>query len=302
MFQELARLLGLFSKENIPITLLKGAALALTLYSDSSLRPLTDLDLLVTQNEMHRASAILWREGYVPRDEMASGTSLSFAGEQTFARVRGGRLDIDLHNHILVSGGYRRRMPVAWFWDRTRPVEFQGAHAHTLDDTAQLLHLALHYALNHREARLIWSYDLALLLSTHGQEIEWDALVERVLAFGVEQPVRFALEATRTDWQVDLPPDVLTRLCRGATSTWASLEFAVARSRELEARALWDGLSMPGALAKARFIGRHLFPSPSYMLARYNVRDARLLPAYYVWRVVSGVFRFARSAVVTFAR
>lgn len=57
------------------------------------------------------------------------------------------------------------------------------------------------------------------------------------------------------------------------------------------ARRFWADLaSLPTWQQRLRFAGLHLLPSPAYMRQRYAISHAALLPAYYLYRWVSGFF------------
>ena len=64
LFQELERILRMLEAADIPVIVLKGAALAQTIYPDIALRPMTDLDLLVKPEHLDRAVELLRAAGY----------------------------------------------------------------------------------------------------------------------------------------------------------------------------------------------------------------------------------------------
>jgi len=64
LFRELERILAAFERADIPVILLKGAALAQTLYPDPALRPMSDLDLLVHPSAVSSAQRVLEYIGY----------------------------------------------------------------------------------------------------------------------------------------------------------------------------------------------------------------------------------------------
>ena len=64
LFQELERILRILAEANIPVIVLKGAALAQTIYPDIALRPMTDLDILVKSEHLDRAVELLRTTGY----------------------------------------------------------------------------------------------------------------------------------------------------------------------------------------------------------------------------------------------
>jgi hypothetical protein len=59
LFDVLERLLLEFSKKGIEVILLKGAALAVTLYPDNTLRPMGDLDLLIKESDLGAAITLV---------------------------------------------------------------------------------------------------------------------------------------------------------------------------------------------------------------------------------------------------
>ena len=64
--QELCRLLRAFAAADVPVLLLKGAALAYSLYPEPWLRPREDTDLLVRSADARHASDVLGSAGYRP--------------------------------------------------------------------------------------------------------------------------------------------------------------------------------------------------------------------------------------------
>ena len=67
VYRELSRILAALSASlPLPVVVLKGAALAATLYPSIGLRPMGDLDLLVPKDRLDQAVAAIRALGYVP--------------------------------------------------------------------------------------------------------------------------------------------------------------------------------------------------------------------------------------------
>ena len=64
LYQELPKLLSMLQAGGIPVIVLKGAALAETVYENVALRPMNDVDLLVRKEELDRTEAVLFDLGY----------------------------------------------------------------------------------------------------------------------------------------------------------------------------------------------------------------------------------------------
>ncbi len=68
LFEELKKVLGLFNQSKLQIIVMKGAALAETVYGNLALRPMSDVDLLVKKENLHQIDELLKTLGYSPAD------------------------------------------------------------------------------------------------------------------------------------------------------------------------------------------------------------------------------------------
>jgi hypothetical protein len=154
------------------VVLLKGAALALTVYGSFVARPMSDVDLLVRREEATRARDALlaagWTSGdgktpefyeghhHLPPliDGTGTGTSLELHTSLFF----------EGHPFVLTSDDIRRR---------AERVTVQGHTVLVPSVHDQLLHLCLHFAWSHMMATGAWRAfrDLDALLRT--ERVEW---------------------------------------------------------------------------------------------------------------------------------
>ncbi len=105
MYKELARILETFAAEEIPVIVLKGAALAATVYEDIGLRPMGDLDLLVRPEDLRRAWKAMSALNY---QVLAANT------EVVLRNFDGPEIGVDLH-WCIVSGYETRSAEIDWF-------------------------------------------------------------------------------------------------------------------------------------------------------------------------------------------
>jgi hypothetical protein len=167
--QELAAILRACAEAQIPSVVLKGAALALTLYPDPALRPCGDLDLLLPSAAVPHVLRMLEADGYINRyhARRADGRLPRDTCEYHYSRGGAQPAIVEPHWHITSSPYYVRRLPVTWFWQQTEHVTFGAAPALVLAPPAQFLHLVTHYFLHYLGHHRLWSFDLALLLVRH---------------------------------------------------------------------------------------------------------------------------------------
>lgn len=290
-YEELAALLAEFQRHDLEMIVLKGAALAKTIYPDAALRPFGDLDLLVRPEDNARAAEILRAREFQIAVEMEREQDSALWGQQTFYRAGNHPARVELHWHLFVMPYYRNRAPRAWFWEHRAPLQIYQHTAQAFDAAANLIHLSAHSSLHHPDTRLIWLYDLALLMEQERARLDWQALVETAQAFGLGRALQHALTQAAAAWDVELPA---RRALQNISLTRSErVMFTLARSNQRPARWLADGIALGGA----QYWRAHLFPAPAYMRERYRVRHDALLPFWYIARLASAFYKFARAAL-----
>jgi hypothetical protein len=303
-YRELSRLLTALS--HIPVIVLKGAALAATLYPSIGLRPIGDLDLLVPKERLAEALAHLKALGYVqPYPEMAPGLD-ALAGHHV--DLQGGRdihLAVELHwtFHWTIVGGKRdwRSPSIPWFWDQTEPLVLPAPQSFvppatvlTFTPTAHLLYLCAHLMLQHGEdgSVLRWFYDIYLLIEREGQRIQWDELVARAVEFRWAPAVYAALEGVcdrfcdSSDREGDtwLPPEALETLAEVSDLQPSRLVANHVDSHQARAMSVVAVASALSPRARLRLLLATAIPSPVYVRWRYKPRPSWLWPLCYLYR------------------
>jgi hypothetical protein len=294
LFEELGRVLGALAiQANEPkVVLLKGAALASTLYRNIALRPMSDIDLLVPRERMDAAVGALRSLGY--RDyspEMAPGLAEVTHYHAAMHGGPHGQVGVELH-WGLISGESDWRSPsLSWFWSETEPWNWESPTAGRLEalqlkPTPHLLYLAAHLLLQHGSAgaQLVWYYDLHLLLRDWGSRVEWEALRRRASEFRWTAALRGALEATRELFGTTLPPGFVESLDVAGDSAASRLVQSKADPMKRGAR-VWLELGSLDWSGRARLVRSILWPSADYMRWRYAPRPAWAWPLYYPYRL-----------------
>ncbi len=295
-YYELDALLDLTRAENLPLLVLKGAALAKWLYPEPGLRPSGDADVLLHQSDVPRLETLLHARGYRASGELAQGFRDAYYSEMAFTQSVPPHLALDVHWHMFVPVYFRTRMDVEWFWRHTQTFTQGTTRMTLLNPTAQLVHLTVHASLNHRHTpRLLWLYDLALLLHKHGSARDWDDAAAFARASQVTRSVREILEQTALWWGVSAPAPFLQTLQNTRIGPDERIAFALTAAEHNQARALSDALATPGIFNKLRYALRHVFPDAAYMREHYRVRHSALLPYYYARRTVETGWKFVRS-------
>lgn len=279
LLEELGRLVKAFSEAGIPVIVLKGAALAADLYPEAALRPMNDLDLMVHLKDVRPAEQVLLACGY---RTLKSSYHLVFQGG-----AQGGTV-VEVHWSLIsgTTGDYleelwdRAQMRGMQYGDGTGSLQYLGLHP--MDN---LLYLSAHLIWQHPDdhARLIWYYDLHLLLERYGRELDWEEMASKAMQAGWSQPLYQALIGVVERFGTQMRAGFLEALCEGDPEARQPSKGG----REFERRMvqwMWTAMGELGWRGRVRAVLGLMLPHRDYMRWRYRPRAGWLLPAYYPLR------------------
>jgi hypothetical protein len=195
---ELREILRAFAGRGVPVLLLKGPALARTIYPAAVLRPYTDIDLTIQEKHAQAAAGVLLACGFreVPSGaEVRRQAHAARGADASFHRrfMKGGAL-VELHVDPLQLG-IRPRCEAAR-WQRAVGVPgLEGALMLCAED--QLVQLSVH-AHKHGFDRLIWLKDLDRLLRFSARTFDWSLATAVSHDEGVGSSVWYGLYLARS--------------------------------------------------------------------------------------------------------
>ncbi len=290
---------------------LKGGALAGTLYPHPGLRPMVDLDLLIPGEAMDRAGSALAAAGYslsgalpaamVPFQQRFGG-GLEWLREGHFGAAR-----IDLQ-HDLVGVDFCRH---AFAVDpnelraRARPLILGRRQALQLSAEDTLIHLCLHPAVQHGYASPLIGYvDIDRLVAREGADSFWQRLVVRAGQFRTRTAVYNGLRCAQDLLGTPVPAGILAGLAPGglrgrALQRLAPLDEGRIWTRTEQVPSGLRQLLLYAALMERRqdvlgMVRAILFPCRDWLAARYNLDDegqARLQGLVHPLRVARALVR-----------
>ena len=292
--RELTGIIDAFAGEGIEVLLLKGAALAHTLYPEPWLRPRADVDLLVPEAQRQAAFDLLQKLGY-RRADHAGGELAS--SEASFSKD-GAALPLDLHWRISNSPLLAPMLKFDELSARAAPVAAFGPHARGLGLVDAVLLAATHRAAHHqsplyvggrarRGDRLIWLHDLHLLVPALGPA-QLAELAQRAAHHAVAGLCLDALQTARDAFGTALPRELLDALTRAAARPEPSMVFLRGGRRRL---LLAEVRALPDWRQRWQLVREHAFPPADYMLGKYGTGRRWLLPALYVRRAFGWLAR-----------
>ena len=205
--EELLKILALFETNAIPAIPHKGPVLAVSLYGDLTLRTFGDLDIIVRKQDVHRAKALLFAQGYRLDLSLTWDQEIAFLNsdlEGWFVRQDGKVM-------VEVQWGERKDFPLTPdfepFWKRLGKYSFQGTMVLTFSPEDLLLLLCLHGA-EHCWERLNWVCDLAEFVRVH-EGIDWSGLIDRAEVLGCRRVLLLGLFLAHDLLATPLPGEIL---------------------------------------------------------------------------------------------
>ena len=289
---ELRRILDRLAREHVRALVIKGTALAYTVYGSAWHRPRTDTDLLIDPNETDEAIRVLESCGYARSDAVTAGTLVTH--QAAFERVDDHGLShvIDLHWRLVNPQVLANVLPFEYLWQHAQPVAPLGPDARTPRAVDAVLVASIHRLAHHQgQDRLIWLYDLHLL-TTRFTDVDWSVLADAACRFGVAGLCLDGLRQARARTGTRIPPRV-EELWQATAPSERSHVYVSGPVLKRDVLAS-DLAELPGWRARARLVKEHAFPPAAFMRTRYGVTSAIWLPALYVHRLITGTFKWLR--------
>jgi Uncharacterised nucleotidyltransferase len=254
---ELFRLLELFRSSGISALAIKGPALAAEAYSDPSARSYGDLDLLVRQRDIRRATELMTAGGYAPAVSLDAIDRGKIPGQYLFSKPDANLL-VELHNDLTLRY-FPKPLPLEDFFGRQIQLRLDGHEVPAPCVEDHLVLICVHGA-KHFWERLCWIADVAGLVALQ-TSLDGERASASAKAVRAEHLLHTGLRLAMDVLDARLPEPMATRV-RGD-----------AAAAKLVARVLrWlpaAGYAPPGLFERAAFRLRmrgNVLAAPAYLL------------------------------------
>lgn len=190
---ELIKLLNLFRENEIRALPLKGPVLAATAYGNVSLRHFGDLDILISSDDFLAAKDLLRQQGYQSKFSLNTSEEIKYLRshhDYPLCRISDGVV-VDLQWGI-TQWSFAFPFDFDEMWEHREICSLAGSSVFNLPSETLLLLLCVH-GTKHEWERLTWICDLAELVKTDGENINWPRLVEQARARGGERMLQLGL-------------------------------------------------------------------------------------------------------------
>lgn len=262
-----------FSRQGIRCAPLRGLVLAQQLYSDPTLRPMGDIDLLVCKRDLPAVTMILKGMGYRLCDRRP-GFAQEFSYTLEFFKTTPVHTIVEPHWSIAYPP-FVDRLDMEPIWRRCVPGRVCDVDTWVLSPEDELLNLCLHL-LHHGDHVEPWRVEeIDAYVRWPPRGLTWSLLVETAGQAGVGRLAAAALERTQRHCGTPLPADFLGQLARGSAAPVAA---------GTESLAGW--FAVRGWRAKWRYALGILFPSPAFMRLHYGLSTRWQLWLWYPRRAL----------------
>ena len=293
LYDELGQVLKSLKGMDIDVILLKGIALAETVYRNIALRPMGDMDLLIKDEELPRVKELLsnrlYQELKIQRHSLDSANS-----KFTYIKKIGNHsFSLDLHLN-LEGKSTALGINMDEIWRNAIESNINGEHVLLLSMEDTLLYACWHTS-HHLFPRLIWLCDIARIISVYDESINWGTVIKRAEEWKIKSQIYYSLYLAEELVGASIPLDVLIKLKPGHLQA-RLFNFIMYNM------GYWNGhikepnhlflfslqlLLKDGVINKIKFFARyfkeHIFPARKYIMERFSISDLKLI--YFYWPI-----------------
>jgi hypothetical protein len=268
----------LLEKERFAPIVLKGIALAETVYGSPVLRHCHDIDILLPDDDLSRAAVFLTSLGF-------RTCSAPDSQNRHLRMVQDSGLPLEFHSRLFEVPHYQT--PVPEIRSRSRSQSIAGVTAHILAPAENLLHVCGHASYSNKRSSLRWVTDAWFIINRH-PDLDWDVLLDCTRRSHLALPLSVMLGYLAESLNSPVPPTFLDRLFTVASESDAiERQLALRGTRAAGQGSLKELFRRTTNWRERVFLIQWLlFPSPRYLCWVDEIRDSRLLPFHYVYRPI----------------
>lgn len=200
---EMSRLFESFGAAGIEALVIKGPVLSARCYGDPGLRQYGDLDLIVRDADILRATELMVAHGYEPSVPLAAIRAKKIPGEYVF-RQSTTKLLVELHSELTFRY-HPRPLPLENLFERQTRVNIDGREIPALSPEDELVLICIHGA-KHFWEQLSYIADVAAFVSN--QPLDWGRVTSAAEEVAAERMLYVGLRLAADLLGAPLPEDV----------------------------------------------------------------------------------------------
>ena len=291
LYKTVEQVLELFKQAKIKTVLLKGMALDLSVYGNTGLRQMNDIDILVPRKQCMEARRILLNNGFqsIPLKSPLYNLILPYYGKHLPELIKGG-IYVEIH-HELFSGA--DNLLTERMITNSTEILFNKSSVLIPPVREFFLYLVKHLDKHEKkgESQLRLYTDLYCMVEKYEKELLDRALFKEAEAAGLEEILAAKLFLLKRYWEISIPQTLETHINEKTPANTSQLfkTFLLQpkghpsqHSRAYNYRQTIKQIT--GLHRKIIFITGDIFPALHFMKRRYNTRSKLKALLYYPHR------------------
>jgi hypothetical protein len=294
IFEELGKVLKIFSNAALQVIVLKGAVLAEKIYGNLALRPMMDVDLLVKKEDLFCLDGQMKILGYRPSDISVEDIDFSSGYLTTldYRSLSPNSPSFHVHWHFVNSTipneSYIKNIKIEDIWRDAEKTKIADVETLVMAPHHLLIHLSEHaLRVTHSLSKLSFFCDIDEVVNSYQERLDWERLIKESHKFNLNRMVYLSLYFTAKFLKTKTPENVLLRLQPERLSLGEKIFMnSISNNKRFPGLSYLVHLSMnSGFLKKMNFLGRTLFPPPQIIAQRNYIPQSKLSYIHYIRRI-----------------
>jgi hypothetical protein len=282
--ESIGEVLRILNGENIKTIILKGMALENSVYGNSGLRQMSDVDILIQRNECLKVRKILMQNGFesLPIKSVFHKFILTNIGKHLPSLIKKGA-SVEIHHELF--GGKSRGLTQK-FYESSYEIGIKGEKAWIAEPRILFLYLVKHLSHHemNNESQLRLYTDLVVLIEKYGEEILNPELLKLSLESELQVILANHLVPLNRFWGINFT-DPVNEFIKKYYDPESLNKFLFFLENPKDNPPLNKSLfyrqvvaDIPGLHRKILFVLGDIFPSVKFMKNRYKCKS--------IWRIV----------------
>ncbi len=280
----LEKLSEIFNRNKIPFLLIQGSCLLADVYSNPSLRYLSDIDILIKKDKLSGIENILAPLGWVmsnhPGDRDWCLKNLNHL--PLFYREKE-PVALEIHFKLPYPEG-KEELDCSWIWEKTCKREIRSSVVYIPSPESMILQISMHISkkshINDLSMLLRHCCDISAILERYGEEgIDIGALVDTASSAGLSDALYHSIKVSNSIIRADFLDRIIRRISKDVSSETKEFSEFVSSCLTQADKSIkipLDGMEQffirKGVSNKLKFIFKNIFfPTLDFMEKEYKI-------------------------------
>ena len=284
------------SANNIEVVALKGIFLADKIYEDIGIRQLSDIDLLVHEEDALKCAEILLKFGFEYDLRLVkSDFSYTIKDTKHLPMLIKNGIGVEIHSSIVVTDS-SFSVPIADYWQHSQTTIISDIPVLVFEPNYLLLHICMHLDEHFVDSfiHFVAYIDIIWILEKYKTELDWQAFDEMCERYNCIANVYPHLYLCTVYLQASIPDFIVTKAQKNCSQyhkeyfvnkLQCNNDFKTIKKN----RNISELKKVTGFGNKCRFLFDDMFPSKSFMNYRYKIKTPGAIYWYYVVRQFGGI-------------